>query len=237
MKIIISPAKGFNHDCTMPTSPLIFKQKSEELIRKVRSFTIRDIANEFKVNDELAIKIYYDFQEFDFKNLPYPAIFCYDGLVFKQFELGDFNNLDYLNEHVYILSALYGILKPFTGIRDYRFDMNVNFINMYEFWGNLIAEKLFYDDKLVLNLASNEYYKLIKKYKPSDCRIITISFKELRDEKFKSIVSYTKMQRGRMLKYLIQNEIEDIELIKNYSDDGYTFNPILSKKDEWVFTR
>ena len=237
MKIIVSPAKRFKQFDKEKTEDLIFKKETKFLVEKLREYSISELANMFMCNDELAIKAYYDFKEFDFENLNNPALFSYDGLVFKQFEKKDFNDLDYLNNHVYILSALYGLLKPFTGISDYRLYMDTKGLDMHGFWADKIYKKAYENEDFIIDLASKEYSKLLRKYLKKDQRLLTLTFKENRDGKLKSIVAYTKQMRGRMLKYLINEKITDPEDIKNISLCGYKFDPYNSTGDEFVYVR
>ena len=226
MKIIISPAKRFKHFDNEKTENLLFEKETRELVEKMKNYSINDLANMFSCNDDLVIKAFYDYKEFDFNNLKDPAIFSYDGLVFKQFKKDEFNDLDYLNEHVYILSALYGLCKPFTGISDYRLYMDSKGLDMYGFWEDKIYKRAFENENFIINLASKEYGKLIKKYLKKDQKFLTLTFKENRDGKISSIVSYTKQMRGRMLKYLINEKITDIEEIKKINLCNYIY-PIL----------
>lgn len=237
MKIIISPAKRFKHFENEKTEGLLFEKESKVLVEKLRKYSINDLANMFFCNDDLAIKAYYDYKDFDFNNLKNPALFSYDGLVFKQFKKEDFNDLEYLNNHVYIISALYGLCKPFTGISDYRLYMDSKGIDMSGFWADKIYKKAFEDEDFIINLASAEYAKLIKKYLKKDQKLLTLTFKEDRNGKIRSIVSYTKQMRGRMLKYLINNKIKDPEEIKKISLCDYIYDPYNSTEDEFVFVR
>ena len=237
MKIIISPAKRFKHFENEKTEGLLFEEESKELVEKLRKYSINDLANMFSCNDDLAIKAYYDYKDFDFNNLKNPAIFSYDGLVFKQFKKGDFNDLEYLNDHVYIISALYGLCKPFTGISDYRLYMDSKGIDMPGFWADKIYEKAFEDEDFIINLASAEYAKLLKKYLKKDQKLLTLTFKDDRNGKIRSIVSYTKQMRGRMLKYLINNKIKDPEEIKKISLCDYIYDPYNSTDDEFIYVR
>lgn len=237
MKIIISPAKRFKHFENEKTEGLLFEEETKELVEKFRKFSINDLANMFSCNDDLAIKAYYDYKDFDFNNLINPAIFSYDGLVFKQFKKEDFNDLAYLNDHVYIISALYGLCKPFTGIFDYRLYMDSKGIDMPGFWADKIYEKAFEDEDFIINLASAEYAKLLKKYLKKDQKLLTLTFKENRNGKIRSIVSYTKQMRGRMLKYLINKKITDPEEIKKISICDYIYDPYNSTDDEFLYVR
>lgn len=237
MKIVISPAKNFKKIENINTTDLIFKKDTEKLVEIFRKKSLSEIGNIFKINQSLTEKVYYDYQEFDINNLNSPAIFTYDGLVYKQFSPKDFHDLSYLNEKVYIFSALYGILKPLTGIRPYRLDMMIKDIDMYDFWKDKVKKEVFKDEKLILNLASKEYIKLIKPYLDEDERIINIEFKDYKNSKLRTVVSWTKQMRGAMLKYLIINKIEDPEEIKKIKLNGYEYDSLLSKKDEWIFVR
>lgn len=237
MKIIISPAKRFKQFDKENTEDLIFEKETRELVKKMREYSISELANMFSCNDELAIKAYYDFKEFDFNNLKNPALFSYDGLVFKQFKKEDFKDLEYLNEHVYIISALYGLLKPFTGISDYRLYMDSKGLDMHGFWKDKIYKKAYENEDYIINLASKEYSSLLRKYLKKNQKLLTLTFKENRNGKIRAIVSYAKQMRGRMLKYLINEKISDVEEIKKIKLDGYIYDPYNSTDDELVFVR
>lgn len=237
MKIIISPAKSFKHFDNIETEHLIFLDKTKVLVEKLKKLSMNEMGNLNMTNDKLTEKAYYDYQDFDFENLPNPAIFSYDGLVFKQFDMDDFDDLDYLNNHVYILSALYGLLKPMTGIRDYRLYFDNTMYDLYEFWGDDLYKKLFEDGDFVLNLASKEYTKTIRPFLKDSDKFLTIDFKEVRDGKLKSIVAYMKQARGAMLKEIITNKIEDIDEVKKLNINGYTYDPYNSTADTLTFVR
>ena len=237
MKIIISPAKSFKHYDNIETEPLIFPEKTKRLVERIKKLSMNELGNLNFTNDKLTEKAYFDFQDFDFQCLTNPALFSYDGLVFKQFKLEDFEDIEYLNNHVYIISALYGLLKPMTGIRDYRLYFDNGMYNLYDFWEDDLYKKLYEDKDLVVNLASKEYAKTIKAFLKEGDRFLTIDFKENRAGKLKSIVSYTKQARGKMLKELINNKIEDVEAIKKLDINGYLYNPYWSTADTLTFVR
>lgn len=237
MKIIISPAKGFKHFDNINTQEILFPEKTRILLDRLKKLSMNEMGNLNRTNDKLTEKAYYDFQDFDFRDLPNPALFSFDGLVFKQFSMEDFPNLEYLNDHVYILDAFYGLLKPMTGIRDYRLYFDNTMYDLYEFWGDDLYKKLFEDNDLVLNLASKEYTKTISPFLKDSDKFLTVDFKENRGGKLKSIVSYTKQARGAMLKEIISNKIEDVEEIKALNINGYTYDPYNSKPDTLTFVR
>lgn len=237
MKIIISPAKSFKHFENIDTEELLFPEKTKILVDKIKKLSMNEMGNLNMTNDKLTEKAYYDYQEFDFRDLPNPALFSYDGLVFKQFKMGDFEDLDYLNDHVFIISALYGLVKPMTGIRDYRLYFDNTRYDLYEFWKDDLYKKLYEDNDLVINLASKEYSKTIRPFLKKTDKFITIDFKEVRDGKLKSVVAYMKQARGAMLREIITRKIDDVGEIKKLDINGYTYDPYNSKPDTLTFVR
>lgn len=237
MKIIISPAKGFKHFDNIKTEGLLFPEKTRILLEKIRKLSMNEMGNLNRTNDKLTEKAYFDFQDFDFDDLPNPALFSFDGLVFKQFTMEDFPDIDYLNNHVYILDAFYGLLKPMTGISDYRLYFDNTMYDLYEFWGDDLYEKLFEDKDLVLNLASKEYTKTIRPFLKDSDKFLTVDFKEVRDGKLKSIVSYMKQARGQMLKEIITRKIEDVDEVKKLNINGYAYDSYNSTPDTLTFVR
>ncbi|MCI5840061.1 MAG: YaaA family protein [Peptoniphilaceae bacterium] len=237
MKIIISPAKRFIKSNYLAKENLLFLEESKYLVERLRKYTISEIANIFKVNDEIAIKTYYDYKEFDFNDLKNPAFFSFDGLVYKQFSNKYFNDLDYLNSHVFIIDALFGLLKPFTGIRDYRLDMNTFGAKLYKFWADKIYREIYKEHDTIINLASDEFSKLVYKYLSYEDIFIDISFLDFKNGKYKITPTWAKEQRGRMLFYIISNKIENVEELINYTNDGYKYNLSLSNNKKMVFSR
>ena len=237
MKVIISPAKRFKHFNNYKTEELIYPEKTKKLVDDIKTLSMNQIGNLNKTNDQLTEKAYYDYQDFDFDKLDNPAIFSYNGLVFNQFSEKDFDDYAYLNEHVYIISALYGPLKPFTGIRDYRLYFDNDRYDLYDFWGSDIYKEIFKDKEVVINLASKEYSETIRKYLKEDDVFIDVDFKDEKDGKVRSIVAWTKQMRGKMLKKIIKDKISEPEKIKDITIDSYIFDPILSTKTNYVFVR
>lgn len=237
MKIIISPAKKFKHFEDIATSPLIYPEKTKDLVEKIKKLSINELGNLNQTNDQLTEKAYFDFQDFDFEDLGNPALFSYDGLVFKQFSYDDFEDFSYLNDHVYVISALYGPLKPFTGIRDYRLYFDNKMINLYDFWKDDIYREIFKDKDLVLNLASKEYSKTIKPYLKEGDEFVTVDFKDEKNGKFRSIVSWTKQMRGKMLKEIITRKIARLDEVKKLEIDGYVYDSYKSTGSNLVFVR
>ncbi|MFO3716532.1 peroxide stress protein YaaA [Anaerococcus cruorum] len=237
MKIIISPAKSFKKNEGIETEGLLFPEKTKILVDKFKKYSMNEMGNLNRTNDKLTEKAYYDYQEFDFENLDNPAIFAYDGLVFKQFDKKDFDDLGYLNDHVYIISALYGLLKPLTGMADYRLYFNNSDINLYEFWGDDLYKELYKDNDLIINLASKEYTKTIRPFLKKDDKFLSLSFKDDKDGKLRSYTAWMKQARGQMLKEIISKKIEDPEDIKKLVVNGYKYDPYNSTENEYVYIR
>ena len=237
MKIIISPAKSFKKNEGIETEGLLFPEKTKILVDKFKQYTMNEMGNLNRTNDKLTEKAYYDYQEFDFNNLNNPAIFAYDGLVFKQFDKKDFDDLDYLNNHVYIISALYGLLKPLTAIADYRLYFDNSDMDLYEFWGDDLYKELYKNDELIINLASKEYTKTIRPFLKKDDKFLSLSFKDDKDGKLRSYTAWMKQARGRMLKEIISKKIEDPEDIKKLVVNGYKYDPYNSRENEYVYIR
>lgn len=237
MKVIISPAKRFKHFDNRKTDNILFEEKTRILVERIQKLSLNEIGNLNQTNDELTEKAYFDYKEFDIDHLDNPALFSYDGLVFKQFSEEDFTDPRYLNDHVYIISALYGALKPYSGIRDYRLYFDNKMIDLYDFWKDDIYKEVFRDGETVINLASKEYSKTIRPFLKEEDQFITIDFKDEKNGKVRSIVAWTKQMRGKFLKEIISNKIEDPEEIKKIEIDGYIFDPYLSTGDNFVFVR
>lgn len=237
MKIIISPAKSFKKVGGFETSNLLFEKETKELVKFMKEKSLSEIGNMFRTNDNLTEKAYFDYKDFDFKKLNSPAIFAYNGLVYKQFNQDSFSDYEYLDEHVYIISPLYGLLKPFTGIRDYRMYMDIKEKDMYSFWSDKLYKKAYENNDLLINLASKEYSSMIRNFLKNDDKFISINFLDEKDGKLKSIVAWMKQMRGKMLNYLIENKIESIEEIKKIEIDDYKFDPLTSTSNELNFVR
>ncbi|MFI3329755.1 MAG: peroxide stress protein YaaA [bacterium] len=166
-----------------------------------------------KINNELNV----------IKEDKHQAIFYYNGISFKYLDVTSLN-IDYLNEHLIILSALYGDLRPLDLINEYRLDFTDK--SLYKYWN------IDYKDELVINLASKEYSKMIKSN-----NMITIDFKEYKNNKLTTSGTYNKMLRGLILRYMTINKITDISLLKEFSELDYSFNESLSNNNLFVFTK
>lgn len=197
-----------------------------------------------KIKGELLEETYSNIINYEL-NPEIKAINLYNGVAFKKLELESYNSkeLEYLNNSLIILSAMYGALNPFDNIKKYRLDMimKISENSLYSFWSEKVTayinELLSQDsEKILLNLASNEYSKIINK-KSLNFKMITVDFKEFKNGKYLSVSSFSKQGRGMLLNYLIKNQITNIEDIKKFSKEGYSFNSELSNENTIIFSR
>ena len=195
---------------------------------------------------QLNYQRYQDFENDQTALISKPAMFVFNGEVYTGLKAQNFNEkeLEFANQQIRILSGLYGVLKPLDFIQPYRLEMGTKLAtgknkNLYEFWGNDIHKQLKNDlavDDVIINLASNEYFKAAKG-KDFKNKIITPLFKEYKNGEFKTIMVFAKKSRGAMAHYIVKNNIVSPEELKNFDVDGYGFNTKLSSELEWVFTR
>jgi len=254
MLLLISPAKNLDYKTPLPTKKNTkpeFLDKSEILINELKKLAPYDVSTLMKLSDKLGSLNYDRFQSW---SLPFntsnarPAVFAFNGDVYTGLDAYHFDtqDLDYAQNHLRILSGLYGLLKPLDLIQPYRLEMGTKFSNpegkdLYTFWDGLITDavnKILTKNKSqdLINLASNEYFKSIQK-KDIKTNIITPIFKDKKNGNYKIISFYAKKARGRMSAYIIKNKIIQAEEIKNFYWDGYSFNESMSTDKDWVFTR
>jgi hypothetical protein len=251
MLMVISPAKTLDFDTppvTQQHSQPRFLDDSAKLIKQLRTLSSADIASLMKLSDKLAglnVARYESWQTpFDLDNAK-QAVLAFKGDVYTGLEAETLTKagFDYAQQHLRILSGLYGVLKPLDLIQPYRLEMGTKLDNpagkdLYAFWGSKLRESLEQEleDEVLINLASNEYFKAIEA-KKLKARIITPAFKDWKNGQYKMISFYAKKARGLMSRYIIDNKLKDAEKIKHFDYDGYRFNEAMSEGDNWVFTR
>ena len=176
------------------------------------------------------------------------ALLAFKGDVYMGLDTATLSedNFDYAQSHLRILSGLYGLLRPLDLIQPYRLEMGLKLNSrktntLYQFWGEKITDGLNalleeQDEPVLINLASNEYFKSVNS-KNLKCRLISPEFRDLKNGKYKIIQFFAKKARGLMVRYTIDHSISKPEDLKNFDYDGYAFNPELSLSEKWVFTR
>ena len=246
MKIIFSPSKEMKvgeFNSPFSFSPK-FKNECNEILNILKTLDKTQIEKIMKIKGELLEETYSNIINYDSRS-DVKAINLYNGVAFKKLEIEQYTSkeLEYLNNSIIILSAMYGALNPFDNIKKYRLDMTMKISenSLYSFWSEKVTayinELLSQDsEKILLNLASNEYSKMINK-KSLNFKMITIDFKEFKNGKYSSVSSFSKQGRGMLLNYLIKNQITNIEDIKKFSKEGYSFNSELSNENTIIFSR
>ncbi|NBC83638.1 MAG: peroxide stress protein YaaA [Bacteroidetes bacterium] len=254
MIVLLSPAKALEIKRNSPTgqqSTPVFINEANSLARALKKLSKKKLKELFDLSDKLVDLNYRRYQEWqdeaDGENTKQAAI-AFNGEVYqgwKAYEM-DTHQLQFAQDHVRILSGLYGILRPLDIIREYRLEMGTKFgisgkKTLYEYWKRKITQFLQQelresDNPTVINLASNEYSKVVD-FGQLKCRVITPVFKDEKNGQYKVLFTYAKKARGYMTRFIVENRITDPEYLKGFDTEGYTFNNNLSTKDEWVFTR
>ncbi len=252
MRIVISPAKKLYEGSALQNFPHTqpsFLQQAQTLIDILQEKDAFDIANLMKLSMKL---VDLNVQRYQSWHTPFTAdnakqaLFSFAGDVYQGLDAQTLFNddINFAQEHLRILSGLYGMLRPLDLMQPYRLEMGTRLANdkgsnLYDFWGDTITEQLNLElqaDDTLINLASTEYFKAIQP-QLLQANIITPTFKENKAGTYKVIGIYAKKARGLMTRYIIQNRISDVQAIKNFDMDGYSYNPSLSDNKNWVFSR
>lgn len=238
MKIIFSPSKGMKcKNLKFATNETIpFSNKTEFLISELQKFDIDTIEKFFKIKGTLLEETFNNIKNYNELN-EYESINLYDGVTFRQleFEIYSKKDVEYLSKNLLIFSALYGVIFPNTLIKPYRLDMSINFLeeNLYKYWKKDINDYLnIFSNEIFINLASNEFSKILDYKKFS---VVDIEFRQLIDGKLKNISTEGKKARGMLLNYMIKNKVCDVEMIKNFCQDGYSYSSEKSNETKLFF--
>ncbi|KXS53460.1 MAG: hypothetical protein AWU57_2152 [Marinobacter sp. T13-3] len=253
MLMIISPAKTLDYESPLATETHTqpdFLDDACELVDQLKELEPHQICNLMDISDKLGQLNAERFQNWHTPFTPdnaRQAVLAFKGDVYTGLDAESFSEDDFqfAQKHLRILSGLYGLLKPLDLMQPYRLEMGTKFENtrgkdLYAFWGSKITEalnrQLAEDDQVLVNLASNEYFKSVKK-RELDARLITPQFKDWKNGKYKMISFYAKKARGLMCRYAIQNQINKAEDLKGFNLDGYYFSEDQSDNNNWVFLR
>ena len=252
MKIVISPAKSLDYETKVPTTKhteSLFLDQSQKLANVLKKKSAKKISELMHISDNLGRLNYERNQQWE---LPFTlensrqAIYAFKGTVYEGLDAYSIplDKISQMQEKLRILSGQYGILKPLDLMQPYRLEMGTKLKvgtsnNLYQFWDTSITEALNKELKQgepFINLASNEYFKVIKP-KQLKTPIITPIFKDYKGDKLKVISFYAKKARGMMVRYIIANNIENVEDLKGFNRDNYAFDANLSTATDLVFTR
>lgn len=254
MLFLVSPAKALD-ETPAPShwkhSKAQFLPQAQTLVDELKLLGPVEIGQLMHLSEKLSELNYERFQAwqapFD-TQVAKQAVLLFKGDVYQGLDAAslDETSVDYLQSHLRILSGLYGLLKPLDDMLPYRLEMGTKFNNaggkdLYAFWGTQITDALNQqlaeqNSRLVVNLASNEYFKAVKKQQ-LNAEIVTPQFKDWKNGQYKMISFYAKKARGLMARYAAVNKVEQVEDLKYFDDEGYAFAPDLSSEKEWVFTR
>ncbi len=246
MKIIISPArrmKNFENECFETTTPLFLKEATY-LASIIKKMSIDEIKKSFKCSQKIAVNTYNLYRDFFTTSKRIPAILAFNGIQYLNMAPHVFNNdeINYVKEHLYIMSGLYGILRPYDEISLYRLDYEADLVidgfkNLLAFWNTKIYNFLFEKGEIIINLASSEYRRLITKYlKPSDRFIDVYFYQQVKDKLVEKIV-YVKEARGSMVRFLAQTQANSLDDIKKFNLLGYQYSTELSTNQKIIFIR
>lgn len=252
MKILISPAKSLDLETDYDkryNSKQQFAEEADQLNNILAEMSKKEISELMSISDKLTALNYDRYQDKKSGKTDddRAAIFMFDGDVYDGLDIQSFEKDEYddLQNKLRILSGMYGMLRPFDVISPYRLEMGTKLKvgdhkNLYEFWKEKLTSALqneMNDDELLVNLASQEYFKAIDK-KEFKSRLISPVFKDFKNGKLKVISFYAKKARGQMVNYIIKNKVDDLEGLKGFNIDGYQYSAEETKKEsEPVFVR
>ncbi len=255
MLLLLSPAKkmDFNDEAipTSETSIPTFLSEAEKLVKKLRKLSKEELKKLMSISDNLAELNWDRFQQWtaDTTENTKQAAYAFKGDVYMGLEASSLSkeDINYAQNHLRILSGLYGLLKPLDLIHPYRLEMgtslqmNDKVSNLYQFWQKKLTKQINeelsnHSSKALINLASNEYSK-VADFQNIKFKYLNIKFKYFREGKYKSIGLLAKKARGQIAAYILKNRIEDMQKIKLFDVDGYAFDDKLSSEKEWVFVK
>jgi uncharacterized protein len=254
MLIVLSPAKSLDYE-TPPTTDKhtlpVFVSESAQLIKDLKKLSLQEVAQLMGLSDKLAALNVARFAEWSktFTNQnSKQAILAFNGDVYEGLDAKSLNkkSLEYAQDHVRVLSGLYGVLKPLDLMQPYRLEMGTAFKNamgkdLYAFWGNKISEELKseldrHKSKVLINLASDEYFKSVKL--PDIAHpVVAPVFQDEKDGKYKIISFYAKRARGLMTRFILDNQIDSVEGLNDFNLEGYRYVAKESSPNKPLFRR
>ena len=246
MRIIIAPAKKMvvDTDSFAVDGLPVFLEQTERLKAALQRMSPSELQALWKCNDAIAKLNTERLSAMDLRRRLTPAIVSYEGIQYQYMAPGvmETAQLDYLREHLLILSGFYGLLRPFDGVTPYRLEMQAKLSvgdcrDLYEFWGDTLARQLASETDFVLNLASKEYSRAVEPHLPKSVRFLTCTFGEHKDGKVIEKGTMCKMARGQMVRWLAENKVTNWADIQAFDQLGYRFQPELSTADHHVFVK
>ena len=246
MRIIIAPAKNMvvDTDSFALDGPPQFLERAERLKMVLQGMSPKELQGLWKCSDAIAKLNVERLEHMDLCRNLTPAVLSYEGIQYRYMAPGVMTaaHLDYLREHLRILSGFYGLLRPFDGVTPYRLEMQAKLNvdgcrNLYQFWGDRLARQLASETGFVLNLASKEYSKAVEPYLPKSVRFVTCAFGEWKGGRVMEKGTQCKMARGQMVRWMAERNIEGPENLRAFDQLGYRFHGELSAENHLVFLK
>ena len=244
MKIIIAPAKimKIDRDSFPIQSKPQFLDKTRNLERFLKSRSNEQLKDLWHASENVTKQSILQLENMNLDERLTPAILAFSGIQYQYMAPDLFTQpaLDYIQKNLRILSGFYGMLRPFDGVCPYRLELNTKMVgfrnySLYHFWGSDIAENLFQEDNIVIDLASKQYTRLVKPYLSQGRQLITVDFQELKNDKWKTVGVHAKMARGEMVRYIAEKQIKNPTDLQDFNDFEFQFEPDVSTKDHYVF--
>lgn len=254
MIILISPAKTLDYQSEIKTelqSIPMFTKEADTIVKTLKKFKINELEQLMDISTDLATLNYDRFQRWNQSQVEHEArqaVLAFKGDVYLGLNVASMsdNDLQFAQQHLRILSGVYGYLRPLDLIKPYRLEMGTAIAigkkkNLYEFWMDKVTKAINADHKMlksdvIINLASMEYSKTVD-FKGIKAKVISPEFKDFKNGTYKIISFFAKKARGSMSAYIIRNRVTHPDELVAFSDDGYNFNAHLSKPGKPVFTR
>ena len=245
MQIILSPTKTMRQDtAAAPRTVPVYLEDTRRLLARLQTMPYADLQAMWGCNESLGLQNQQRLAEMDLSAGLTPALFTYEGISFQYLDADTLTEpqLDWMQEHLHILSGFYGALRPMDGIRPYRLEMQSRLRvddkkDLYAFWGGRLYQAVRDDSGVIVNLASKEYAKCIEKYLTPADRCITCIFGEMVKGRLVQKGTFAKMARGLMVRYLAETAAQTPEAMQGFSQLGFAFRPDLSSDTTYVFER
>ena len=246
IRIIISPAKKMNQDTDSLawTELPAFLEQTRQLLSVLRAMSYAELKTLWRCNDQIAALNFNRIQDMDLTFGLTPAILAYEGIQYQYMAPGVFtyDEFDYIQERLRILSGFYGLLRPFDGVRPYRLEMQAKLAvdvhkDLYSFWGSALAKALEQETDTIIDLASKEYSKSISAHLSRSTRLIGCVFAQQAGDKLVEKGTLCKMARGEMVRFLAERQADRPEDLKRFDRLGFRFSPEHSQENKYVFIK
>ena len=253
MIAVVSPAKNLDFKSEVHfqgTQPRLMDH-TNELIEVMRQKSVDEVKELMSISKQLAglnVHRYKSFEAGHTEDNARPAALAFNGDVYQGLQAATFDEtkMDFATKHLRILSGLYGLLRPLDLIQPYRLEMGTKLVfddykTLYQYWDNTILNLLINDleeqgDDIILNLASNEYFKSVDK-KGIPARVINVDFKDFKNGKYKIVSFYAKKARGLMSRFMVEHQITNPEDLRGFDYGGYYYDEENSSENHLAFRR